>query len=339
MRKVTFIVLGALIAATISGPLGAEVVMGVKAWSTRWDVGATQAFRDSAARRAPIFPLLQGVNSVEQIKIDEAEMAMLGVSLGYVGDDSKWAAHYSGTQGSAGLRFHNRIFQVSTTDPTFNVFVPIQSTVDVTRKDHEVLGQYNIGETGFFVFGGLKHQGYEYDVSAPSPAGLVRQGSQSAPLFSFLDLSISLTTTGPAAGVGYAWTISDRQSLSMSVGAVHLTGTARSRTTFSDTYSLLSLRQTLSYGFHVNESVRSQGGTADLTYNLVMGSWILRFSGRYQEMAQTSTISSAFAYVIQIRDGSPPATVVVPDVLGLGTTMNGVEDRFYGLAISVLFRL
>ncbi|HNM06681.1 MAG TPA: hypothetical protein PKK05_27425, partial [Leptospiraceae bacterium] len=179
-----------------------------------------------------------------------------------------------------------------------------QKEFEAKRTDQDLSLSILLSDTGFYIFGGLKAQSYTYDISDnPSFAigtsnGQIFAGSPRLSL-SKPNSKINFVSYGPAAGLGYTKALTNRLSISASVGMIYMFsyyqqnglafivdgGTGGT----GNTVSLVKTRDT-------QQSIKIGGYTFSLNFNFLLGNGILQLGLIKQEAQLTSMMNDYLMY-------------------------------------------
>jgi hypothetical protein len=332
-----------------------DFYIGIRDTYMSWWPGAANKQKEIAVKRSMAMSyIFQYAYSdptliiVEEPSISNGQMNMGGITLSYVSDT--WSMNYSGSYGKTSLDFGEKVFN-SQGKGASNLVASYSTPMTVERQDHELLFSKLMGNSGFFIFAGAKHQSYKYNKPLFAGQGFgwgtenFAGDRSNSPIVLFTGTNSSFFGTGPALGIGYNFALTDRQSVSLSLGGISMKGAMDNSTkalfNYTSNFSSLS-NNTLTryYGFDSYEKLILEGGTADITYNLkFLDSFILRLSARYQEGKYRSLSRDSIVHSAAKLNSLPAFYIFLPDFIGVSPGFGGARDRFEGISIAIVAKI
>jgi len=342
MRLIRKLAAGAVLVVWSAVPLSAgDLYVGLKTWETNWRIGAADSLNNRMTDNSLFGSIIASGGQrlvLETISIPPAKMRLFGYTLSYIEKD--WSVNFAGAQGDTVLSGEYRYLSFADTPSNSNLyFSPAVLDIGVRRNEQDLTLTKLLGQTRFFLFGGIKRLSYVYHNPFRLTTGAYNEQSGGftyrGPVFaSQAEALIVFRTLGPAAGLGYSFALSRNRSLSLSLGGISLRGTLQFRTAYAEYAGGYS-----GYGRgYQNENLYVRGYTADLTYNILFARvHLFRISLRHQSASNYAAGTRGFRFGISSSSGLSFTPVL--DFPGLNLSFHGGRDVFSGLSFAFLVKL
>lgn len=295
----------------------------------------------SAVNRAAKSSILS--SSYKTIKSDNVLLVMRGLTVGYI--RGNYGINYSMSVGDSNFKYSTQDYAIFNSG-SFLSRTDYDTSFSVRRVDNDLSFSRLLGNSGFYLFAGVKKQNYNYDINRPFSFGVYTSSNTGIPVATFNLLNpterSSFNSFGPAAGLGFTKLIAENQYLNLSFGLIQLQSTYTSNQLTMNYFSISggSLFGPLVKFSNYNESVRIEGYTASIGYNLRLGdNTIFQIGYIRQESNFRGYKKSGIAYDPSLFTSSSNTTLLDTLVLYNFGTTNHLKDVYQGIVVAFQYRL
>ncbi|MEQ8353656.1 MAG: hypothetical protein RH862_19425 [Leptospiraceae bacterium] len=327
-----------------------SLYLGIRGGSQVWNAGLFDAYSKGNFSRAVVSTAFSSNFFIQEFDSGIESLDQIGAGATYTTGD--WSFSYYGHFGIANASIYSTIhFARSEETRQILTRIPYHLNARYNRSEHELHAARSIG-SGFFIFFGIKAIQFRIDASKGLAwgAGLQYDRESSSTLEEYTysaipvkaNFGMEMTTSGPLAGLSYAFTPGDYDALTFSIGFMKLRGTQsldnqiQAQIEFSPGLFARSSNK-IFYSIRERNWVDINGGLIDVTYSYsVSDALLIRISARYQQYVQTTRKNDSSLLQLSQRDGLAPTV----QALNLSTSDgSNVQDSYSGITISILSRI